>query len=120
MLTDDTMPSWAAGDEVYGRSGQLRTFLQDNGVGYVMRVGCAFHVQLAPESSARADEVVARYVGTDAWQICSVAGSKGERRYAWVWIATTSPSITCSSAKNLVTGELAFHYCFVPGDSPSR
>jgi hypothetical protein len=21
----------------------------------------------------------------DAWQVCSVTGSKGERRYAWAW-----------------------------------
>ena len=48
MIADATVPPWAAGDEVYGRSSQLREFLQDNGVGYVMRVGCAFHVEVAP------------------------------------------------------------------------
>ena len=42
MVADGSMPPWAAGDEVYGRSGQLRAFLQDNEIGYVMRVGCAF------------------------------------------------------------------------------
>jgi SRSO17 transposase len=42
MIADETMPPWVAGDEVYGRSGPLRAFLQDNGIGYVMRVGCAF------------------------------------------------------------------------------
>src|SRR5262249_51907412 len=35
MIADDTMPPWVAGDEVYGRSGPLRTFLQDNEIGYV-------------------------------------------------------------------------------------
>ena len=53
MIADQTMPPWAAGDEVYGRSGQLRTFLQDNEIGYVMRVGCAFHVELHPAAAAR-------------------------------------------------------------------
>ncbi|MGW1679509.1 IS701 family transposase, partial [Saccharopolyspora sp. NPDC002376] len=43
MVADGSMPPWAAGDEVYGRSGQLREFLEDNETGYVLRVGCAFH-----------------------------------------------------------------------------
>lgn len=120
MLADDTMPPWCAGDEVYGRSGQLRKFLQDNGIGYVMRVGCAFHAELAPGISARADDLVARYVELDenAWQVCSVAGSKGERRYAWAWIATTSPRHYLLIRRHLTTGELAFHYCWVPEGSP--
>lgn len=120
MIADATMPPWAAGDEVYGRSSQLRTFLQDNGIGYVMRVGCAFHVTLAPTVTGRADHVVARYAEPDgdAWQICSVAGSKGERRYAWAWIATTSPRHYLLIRRHLITGELAFHYCYIPEGRP--
>jgi SRSO17 transposase len=53
MITDGTMPSWAAADEVYGRSGGLRKFLQDNGIGYVMRVGCAFHAEVSPQVTTR-------------------------------------------------------------------
>jgi SRSO17 transposase len=68
MVTDDTMPPWCAGDEVYGRSGELRKFLQDNGIGYVMRVGCAFHVEVSPEVKTRADKVVARFVPKAAVQ----------------------------------------------------
>lgn len=118
MLADGTMPPWAAGDEVYGRSSQLRKFLQDNGTGYVMRVGCAFHVDVSAELSTRADTVVARFVGPDAWQVCSVTGSKGERRYAWAWIGTTSPRHYLLIRKHLTTGELAFHYCCVPEGRP--
>lgn len=84
-----------------------------------MRVGCAFHVAVAPGSgSARADKVVARYVAADAWQVCSVAGSKGERRYAWAWIATTNPRHYLLIRRHLATGELAFHYCYVPEGRP--
>lgn len=119
MVTDHTMPPWAAGDEVYGRSGQLRTFLQDNGVGYVMRVGCAFYVDVSPGVRICADKAVARFVTKAAWQICSVTGSKGERRYAWAWIATTSPRHYLLIRKHLVTGELAFHCCWVPEDRPA-
>ena len=32
-LADQTMPPWCAGDEVYGRSGQLRQHLQDHQIG---------------------------------------------------------------------------------------
>ena len=39
MVADHTMPPWAAGDEVYGRAGELRTFLQDNEIGYVLAAG---------------------------------------------------------------------------------
>jgi hypothetical protein len=114
MVADHTMPPWAAGDEVYGRAGELRTFLQDNEIEYVLRVGCAFHVEVAPGVKARADDLVARFVGPDAWQVCSVTGSKGERRCGWAWIATTSPQHFLLIRRHLVTGELAFHYCYAP------
>lgn len=52
------------------------------------------------------------------WQICSVTGSKGERAYAWAWLATTSPQHFLLIRKHLVTGELAYHYCYVPSDRP--
>src|SRR5207247_2311507 len=61
---------------------------------------------------------VARYVAPRAWQVCAVAGSKGERRYGWAWIATTSPRHYLLVRKHLVTGELAFHYCHVPEGRP--
>jgi SRSO17 transposase len=118
MVADATMPPWAAGDEVYGRSSKLREFLQDNEIGYVMRVGCAFHVPVRPGLNARAEQVTARYVAPDAWQVCSVTGSKGERVYAWAWLATTSPRHFLLIRRHLVTGELAFHYCYVPQGRP--
>lgn len=119
MIADHTMPPWAAGDEVYGRSGELREVLQDNRVGYVLRVGCAFTVELLAGVRLRADTVVTRYLSSSTrWQVCSVAGSKGERRYAWAWVATTSPRHVLLIRKHLVTGELAYHYCYVPPGRP--
>jgi hypothetical protein len=47
----------------------------------------------------RADAAVATHLTgrkrKQRWQICLVTGSKGERAYAWAWIATTSPNIFC-------------------------
>jgi hypothetical protein len=41
-------------------------------------------------------------------------GSKGQRWYAWAWIATASPRHALLIRRHLKTGELAFHYCYVP------
>lgn len=118
MVADGSMPPWAAGDEVYGRSGELRTFLEDNTIGYVLRVGCAFHVDVAPGVKLRADDVVARFTVPQSWQVCSVPGSKGQRSYAWAWIATTSPRHFLLVRQHLESGELAFHYCYTPTGQP--
>jgi hypothetical protein len=48
----------------------------------------------------------------------SVAGSKGERAYAWAWLATTSPHHHLLIRRHLATGELAYHYCYVPPGRP--
>jgi SRSO17 transposase len=123
MIADATMPPWAAGDEVYGRSGKLRTFLEDNGIGYVMRVGCAFTMAMPSGRRLRADAVVAGHLTKPGhrrrWQVCSVTGSKGERAYAWAWVATASPRHYLLIRKHLSTGELAYHYCYLPPGRPA-
>ncbi len=47
-----------------------------------------------------------------------MTGSKGERAYAWAWLATTSPRHFLLIRKHLRTGELAYHYCHVPAGRP--
>jgi SRSO17 transposase len=122
MIADATIPPWIAGDEVYGRSPKLRTFLEDNRTGYVMRVGCAFTVEVTPGQRMRADATVSTHLAgrkhRRRWQTCSVTGSKGERSYAWAWLATTRPQHFLLIRKHLVTGELAYHYCHVPSGRP--
>jgi SRSO17 transposase len=119
MVTDQTMPPWCAGDEVYGRSGELRRFCEDNNVGYVLRVGCAFHAELAPGTRGRADALSRRFAySARSWQRCSVTGSKGERAYAWAWLATTQTNHHLLIRRHLATGELAYHYCYVPPGRP--
>jgi SRSO17 transposase len=122
MIADATIPPWIAGDEVYGRAGKLRTFIEDNGIGYVMRVGCAFGVEVVPGAKLRADAAVTTHLTgrhhQQLWQVCSVTGSKGERAYAWAWLATTSPRHYLLIRKHLRTGELAYHYCHIPAGRP--
>jgi hypothetical protein len=45
-------------------------------------------------------------------------GSKGDRWYAWAWIATASLRHHLLGRRHLKTGELAFHYCYVPEGQP--
>lgn len=119
IAADGTMPPWAAGDEVYGRCGDLRAFLEDHHVGYVLRVGKAFHTQLAPSVKLRADQAVTHHLAEPAlWQVIGVPGSKGQRLYAWAWLATTSARHYLLIRKHLATGELAYHYCYVPPGRP--
>ncbi len=108
------------GDEVYGSSTGLREFLEARGQGYVLRVASTFTVRLAGGtklSCARA----ARSLLKDGkgWEVRSAgAGSKGQRWYAWAWIGTASARHCLLIRRHLATGELAFHYCYVPGGQP--
>ena len=53
--------------------------------------------------------------GTRCGEVRSAGhGSKGQRWYAWAWIATASARHHLLIRRHLRTGELAFCYCFVP------
>jgi len=71
---------------------------------------------LAADMKLTCAEAVKRLVkGKRRWEVRSAGkGSKGERSYAWAWIATASPRHHLLVRRHLKTGELAFHYCYVP------
>jgi SRSO17 transposase len=108
------------GDEVYGGCTQLREFLEDNRQAYVLRVASSFMVTLSPTTRATCADATKRLVGDKRrWEIRSAGkGSKGARWYAWAWIATASPRHHLLIRRHLRTGELAFHYCYVPEGQP--
>jgi hypothetical protein len=66
--------------------------------------------------SVNSNEAVKRLVKDKRrWEVRSAGkGSKGERWYAWAWIGTASPRHHLLVRRHLRTGELAFHYCYVP------
>jgi SRSO17 transposase len=88
MAADHTMPPWFAGDEVYGRSGELREYIETQGSGYVLRAGCDFVAEVTPGTRERADGLVDRHLSgkkqRKRWEIRSVPGSKGAGSYASV------------------------------------
>jgi len=104
------------GDEVYGSSTQLREFLQARGQAYVLRVASSFTVRLAGGMTLTCREAVKTLLKNKKSREVRPAGkgSKGQRWYAWAWLATASPRHCLLIRRHLRTGELAFHYCYVP------
>jgi SRSO17 transposase len=107
---------FACGDEVYGSCTQLRESFEEHRQAYVLRVASSFMITLAPGRRVTCADAVRRLVRDKRrWEVRSAGqGSKGERWYAWAWIATASPRHHLLVRRHLKTGELAFHYCYVP------
>ena len=107
---------FVCGDEVYGSCTQLRAFLEERGQAYVLRVASNFTLTLAAGTKLTCAEVAVQLLKDERrWEVRSAGkGSKGERWYAWAWIATASPRHHLLVRRHLKTGELAFHYCYVP------
>jgi len=107
---------FVCGDEVYGSCTPLREHLEDAGQGYVLRVPSNFPVTLARGDKVTCAQAVRRLLADDRrWEIRSAGtGSKGERWYGWAWIGTASPRHYLLIRRHIRTGELAFHYCYVP------
>jgi SRSO17 transposase len=105
------------GDEVYGGCTELREHLESQRQAYVLRVASSFMVTLAAGARVSCADAVKRLLKNKdrRWEVGSAGqGSKGERWYAWAWIATASPRHCLLVRRHLKTGELAFQYCFAP------
>ncbi|WSA25429.1 IS701 family transposase [Streptosporangium sp. NBC_01810] len=118
---DGVRLDFVAGDEVYGACPALRAFLEEHGQAYVLRVRATFALTLGGGTCLSCEQAVAKHSKHKrTWTIRSASdGSKGERTYAWAWIATAGPDHYLLIRKYRTTGELAFHYCFVPAGQPA-
>jgi SRSO17 transposase len=107
---------FVCGDEVYGSCTGLRQFLEGRGQAYVLRVASNFILTLTAGTVMTCADAVRKLLRRKrGWEVRSAGkGSKGERWYAWAWLATASPRHSVLVRRHLQTGELAFHYCFVP------
>jgi SRSO17 transposase len=107
-----------AGDEVYGGNPGLRSWLEEQGIGYVMAVACSEMINTAA-GRIRAGELAA-LVPPSAWQRLSCAdGSKGPRLYDWALIGTAAGGHQLLVRRSLHPGEkgeleLAFFRCWSP------
>jgi SRSO17 transposase len=115
VIAEGRCPPWVTGDEVYGRDAKLRTLLEDQSTGYVLKIPCSFRVTLPTGQKTRADHA-ARLVPARAWQIASAGhGSKGERDYGWAWLATSSARHHLLIRRRLTDpADLAYFYCHMP------
>ncbi len=113
---DGIRPDFYCGDEVYGSCTQLREHFEAQGQAYVLRVPSNFMLTLAAGTQLTcAQAVTALLKHKRRWEVRSAGhGSKGQRWYAWAWLATASPRHHLLIRRHLRTGELAFHYCYVP------
>jgi SRSO17 transposase len=113
-------PDFYCGDEVYGNCTELREHFQAQGQAYVLRVPSNFTLTLAAGTKMTCAEAVQTLLKHPRrWEARSAGGgSKGERWYAWAWLATASAGHHLLIRRHLKTGELAFHYCYVPEDQP--
>jgi SRSO17 transposase len=110
---------FACGDEVYGASPDLRQYLESRDQAYVLRVASSFTLALPGGTVTCAKAVKTLLRRKTSWEVRSAGrGSKGQRWYAWAWLATASPRHSLLIRRHLRTGELAFHYCYVPEGQP--
>ena len=122
--------TWVAGDEVYGADPTLRATVVQAGLGYVLQVAANRRVPTGA-GMRRVDEL-ATLIPPSGWQRASAGrGSKGERLYAWAWVAIGPEPVTGQVTddqvtgqhhllirRNQSTGELAYHRCYTPHPVP--
>ncbi len=118
--------SWVAGDEVYGADPKLRAAVRAAGLGYVLQIAANRRITTAA-GKFRVDDLTADLPGW-AWQTASAGrGSKGERYYAWAWVAIDGEGDAANEGagrhhllirRNDTTGELAYHRCYSPRPVP--
>jgi SRSO17 transposase len=108
------------GDEVYGACTKLREYLESVRQAYVLRVRKNFYLTFRDESVLTCEDAVKKMLRARNWEIRSAGrGSKGERWYAWAWIMVDDRHCLLVR-RHLSSGDLAFHYCYVPeGQRPS-
>jgi SRSO17 transposase len=119
-FADGVRLDFVCGDEVYGACTGLRDYLEARSQAYVLRVPSSFRLTLAAGITRTCKQAAARLGRRPGWEIRSAGtGSKGQRWYAWAWLATASPRHHLLIRRHLESGELAFHYCYLPDGQPA-
>jgi SRSO17 transposase len=118
-VVDGVRLDFVCGDEVYGSCTELREYCEGRDQAYVLRIPSSFRVMLATGVTLTCQQAAAR-LGRRGWEARSAGtGSKGQRSYAWAWLGTASARHYLLIHRHLQTGELAFHYCYLPDGKPT-
>jgi DDE superfamily endonuclease len=119
VLADGVRLDFACGDEVYGSCTQLREYLEARSQAYVLRVPPDFYLTVARGVRLTCKDAARQLAGDLRWEVRSAGkGSKGQRWYAWTWLATAPARHYLLIRRHRATGELAFCYCYVPENQP--
>ncbi|MCH7232875.1 IS701 family transposase [Glycomyces sp. L485] len=113
------VPTALAGDAVYGRSGPLRAQAEAAGIAYVLEVGKDKQVSVHAEVEAERVDALAESIPTRNWSNRSAgAGSKGQRVYAWGYLALDSTGADGERGLlvrwNRRTNEYAYYLTYQP------
>jgi SRSO17 transposase len=117
-LADGTRFDFFCGDEVYGSCTELRNFLEQSGQAYVLRVARNFRLTLPGGQRLTCADAAGQLPASGREVRSAGKGARGQRWYGWSWLATASAQHHLLIRRHLRTGELAFHYCFVPEGQP--
>jgi SRSO17 transposase len=119
-FADGIQLDFVCGDEVYGSCTELREFCEDRDQAYVLRVPSSFRLTVASGFTLTCKQAAARLGRRRGWEVRSAgSGSKGQRWYAWAWLATAFRRHYLLIRRHLTTGELAFCYCYLPEGQPA-
>lgn len=117
---------WVAGDEAYGKNGNLRRWLEDAGHPFVLAVASnepAWRNEFLEQ--LRVSDILECLRKKDWHRLSAGVGSKGERLYDWarVQVPTTARegwSRWLLFRRNFTTGEIAYYKCAGPADAPLK
>jgi hypothetical protein len=120
LMTGGLPARWAAFDEVYGRSEELRKTAARAGLAYAAIIPCDYLVTTPAGTTTRADEAVASAVFER--RSCG-NGSKGPRYAAWAMTATGihGQYLLIRLIRRLITrpDQHTFYLCWAPPDRPA-
>ena len=117
-LLDAGLPArWAAFDEVYGRSGELRRFCESRGLAYVAVIPRDFRVTLPSGTVIKAEDAAGHAVFEQ--RSCG-NGAKGPRLADWALTATASPRHVLLIRRLIARpDDPAFYLCWSPEGTPA-
>lgn len=111
---------WVTGDEVYGQATDLRTWLQDRDVAYVLASKVSDMVSTAGTGQRRVGELIAE-LPAQAWRRLSAgAGAHGPRHYDWARVPIGTGWKPGRGhwllARRSISdpGEIAYYLCYGP------
>jgi SRSO17 transposase len=109
--------AWFAADEEFGQNPGLRTYLEENGIAYVMAVPkstdtATFSVN--KYTTRTVQELAAGLTSSDWTRRACGVGSKGFRVYDWASVDSDAPGHQWLIRRSIDDGELAYFHCYNP------